>query len=274
MKYNDTIDKFYNDEEHMGSFDEEDISVGTGLVGAPACGDVMKLQLKIENEIIVDAKMLVFGCGSAKASSAFATKEIIGKTIEEALLIRDEDIAKFLGLPTVKYHCSVLAESAIKRAVEDYRKKNQQAKQENQIKQFNNSSSETLEKPRINNEFFINISVDAEHYIKKILAKLGKPVIGIRIDLEESGCGLSYKIRYMEDISKIMSNDIIHKTKEGLCIFINQSIAKIINGTTMDFKEEGLKAGIIFNNPNEVSKCGCGMNFKTEENKDIKDNCN
>lgn len=279
MKYNEKIQEFYNSDQNIGSFDENDLSIGTGLVGAPACGDVMKLQLKIEKNKIIDAKVLVFGCGSAKASSSYATQEIIGKTLEEALQIKDEDIAKYLGLPSIKYHCSVLAETAIKRAVDDYRKKNNQniqikeelekkeskkceSENEKDLKLKDKQEKEENKKVENDNDFSISISKDAEKHIDKILSKLNKPIIGIRVDLEESSCGLSYKLKYVETPTQIKSNDIIQKTENGLCIFVNNSIAKIINNTTMDYKEEGLKAGIIFNNPNEVGKCGCGSNFK------------
>lgn len=261
MRYGEKINsEFYGagdiaSDEIFGSFEKEDHTIGTGLVGAPSCGDVMKLQIKVENGKIIDAKILVFGCGSAKASSTYGTKELIGKTLDEALLIRDKDIAESLDLPKIKFHCSVLVEAAIRSAVEDYRKKNEATQSSNQI-----------------NPFSITISEAAKNYIQKVLDKLNKNVIGIRLDLEESGCGLSYKIKYIDSPDGIMSNDIIHKEKD-LCIFINEKISKIINGTTMDFKEEGLKAGIVFTNPNETGKCGCGMNFKTADTKIDESKC-
>ena len=117
------IDHFENP-KNMGSLDKNDTQVGTGIVGAPACGDVMKLQLKInENGIIEDAKWKTFGCGSAIASSSLVTTWVKGKTIEEAEVIKNSEIAKELSLPPVKIHCSVLAEDAIKAAIKDYRDK-------------------------------------------------------------------------------------------------------------------------------------------------------
>ena len=107
----------------MGSFPKEEKSVGTGIVGAPECGDVMKLQIKVEGERIVDAKFKTFGCGSAIASSSLATEWMKGKTLAEAEKIRNTEIVQELSLPPVKIHCSVLAEDAIKAAIADYRKK-------------------------------------------------------------------------------------------------------------------------------------------------------
>src|SRR5437660_12786020 len=110
----------------MGSLPKDDKTVGTGIVGAPECGDVMKVQIKVQNDRIVDAKFKTFGCGSAIASSSLATEWMKGKTIEEAAKIRNTDIVQELNLPPVKIHCSVLAEDAIKAALADYKKKAEQ----------------------------------------------------------------------------------------------------------------------------------------------------
>ncbi|KAF7684616.1 Iron sulfur cluster assembly protein 1 [Astathelohania contejeani] len=131
-KFN-TIKRFYHEAvidhferpRNVGSIDSNDSSVGTGLVGAPACGDVMKLQIKVKDNIIQDAKFKTFGCGSAIASSSLATEWIKGKTIDESLAIKNTDIAKKLSLPPIKLHCSMLAEDAIRSAINDYKKKNQ-----------------------------------------------------------------------------------------------------------------------------------------------------
>jgi nitrogen fixation protein NifU and related proteins len=124
MAYSDKLIEHYENPRNMGSLDKNAEDVGTGLVGAPACGDVMKLQLKINDDgIIEDAKFKTFGCGSAIASSSLATEWIKGKTIDEAAEIKNETIAKELNLPPVKIHCSVLAEDAIKSAIDDFRKK-------------------------------------------------------------------------------------------------------------------------------------------------------
>ena len=123
MAYSEKVIDHYNDPRNVGSFTKNDDQVGTGLVGAPECGDVMKLQIKVEDEKIVDAKFKTFGCGSAIASSSLATEWVKGKTLDEALAIQNTEIVKELSLPPVKIHCSVLAEDAIKAAIQDYRKR-------------------------------------------------------------------------------------------------------------------------------------------------------
>ena len=124
MRYSDKVNDHFNNPRNMGSMDRQDPQVGTALVGAPACGDVMQLQLKItEDGIIEDAKFKTFGCGSAIASSSLVTTMVKGKRIEEASALRNVDIASELELPPQKIHCSVLAEDAIKLAIADYRKK-------------------------------------------------------------------------------------------------------------------------------------------------------
>ena len=124
MAYSDKVVEHFENPKNIGSFDKSDPSIGTGLVGAPECGDVMKLQIKVENEKIVDAKFKTFGCGSAIASSSLATEWIKGMSIDEASSIQNTHIVEELSLPPVKIHCSVLAEDAIKGAINDYRKKN------------------------------------------------------------------------------------------------------------------------------------------------------
>lgn len=126
MAYSDKVLDHFNNPQNVGSLDKEDKNVGTGIVGAPSCGDVMKLQIKInENGIIEDAKFKTFGCGSAIASSSLITEWIKGKTLQEALKINNKSIVKELSLPPVKVHCSVLAEDAIKSAINDWKKKNE-----------------------------------------------------------------------------------------------------------------------------------------------------
>ena len=126
MAYSQKVIDHYENPQNMGSMDKKDPQVGTGLVGAPACGDVMKLQLKINDDgIIEDAKFKTFGCGSAIASSSLVTTMVKGKSVEEAALLKNAEIAKELALPPVKIHCSVLAEDAIKAAIADYRKKHE-----------------------------------------------------------------------------------------------------------------------------------------------------
>ena len=123
MAYSEKVVEHYENPRNVGSFDKGDASVGTGMVGAPACGDVMKLQIKVNPRtgLIEDAKFKTYGCGSAIASSSLVTEWVKGKTLDEALTIKNTHIAQELALPPVKIHCSILAEDAIKAAVDDYR---------------------------------------------------------------------------------------------------------------------------------------------------------
>ena len=121
--YDSLVIEHYEKPRNVGSFDKKDPTVGTGIVGAPACGDVMKFQIKVVNNKVVEACFKTFGCGSAIASSSYATEEVKNKTLEEAVLITNKEISSNLKLPPVKLHCSMLAEDAIKMAIEDYRQK-------------------------------------------------------------------------------------------------------------------------------------------------------
>jgi nitrogen fixation NifU-like protein len=126
MAYSDKVIEHYENPRNVGTMDKNDPNVGTGLVGAPACGDVMRLQLKITDEgVIEDAKFKTFGCGSAIASSSLVTEWVKGKTVDQAMTLSNKDVARELSLPPVKIHCSVLAEDAIKAAIEDFKKKRQ-----------------------------------------------------------------------------------------------------------------------------------------------------
>ncbi|AIU71864.1 MAG: Fe-S cluster assembly scaffold IscU [Enterobacterales bacterium] len=124
MAYSDKVIDHYENPRNVGSFDNEDPSIGSGMVGAPACGDVMKLQIKVNNEgIIEDARFKTYGCGSAIASSSLVTEWVKGKSLDQAQAIKNTDIAEELALPPVKIHCSILAEDAIKAAIADYKTK-------------------------------------------------------------------------------------------------------------------------------------------------------
>ena len=126
MSYSEKVLDHYENPRNVGSFGKDADNIGTGMVGAPACGDVMKLQIKVEKGIITDAKFKTYGCGSAIASSSLVTEWVKGKTLDEARKITNIRIAEELALPPVKIHCSILAEDAIKAAIEDYRKKHVQ----------------------------------------------------------------------------------------------------------------------------------------------------
>jgi nitrogen fixation NifU-like protein len=123
MAYSQQVVDHYENPRNVGSFAKDDPAVGTGMVGAPACGDVMKLQIKVEDGIITDAKFKTYGCGSAIASSSLVTEMVKGMTLDQASSIKNSELAEELALPPVKIHCSILAEDAIKAAVEDYRKR-------------------------------------------------------------------------------------------------------------------------------------------------------
>jgi nitrogen fixation protein NifU and related proteins len=124
MAYSDKVIEHYENPRNVGTLDKDDPNVGTGLVGAPACGDVMRLQLRITDEgIIEDARFKTFGCGSAIASSSLVTEWVKGKTVDQAMTLSNKDVARELALPPVKIHCSVLAEDAIKAAIADFKKK-------------------------------------------------------------------------------------------------------------------------------------------------------
>jgi len=123
MAYSKKVIEHYEKPRNIGSMDSSSVSVGTGLVGAPECGDVMKLQIMVKDDKIVDAKFKTFGCGSAIASSSLATEWVKGKTLDEAMTIQNTEIVEELSLPPVKIHCSVLAEDAIKAAINDYKGK-------------------------------------------------------------------------------------------------------------------------------------------------------
>ena len=123
MAYSDKVLDHYENPRNVGSFSKDDDGIGTGMVGAPACGDVMKLQIKVEDGIIRDARFKTYGCGSAIASSSLVTEWVKGKTLDQAGSIKNSDIAEELALPPVKIHCSILAEDAIKAAIDDYRNK-------------------------------------------------------------------------------------------------------------------------------------------------------
>ena len=123
MAYSEKVLDHYENPRNVGSFPKDQLNIGTGMVGAPACGDVMRLQIQVEGNIITDAKFKTYGCGSAIASSSLVTEWLKGKTLDEAQAIKNSDIAEELALPPVKIHCSVLAEDAIKSAIADYQKK-------------------------------------------------------------------------------------------------------------------------------------------------------
>ena len=205
MAYSDKVVDHYEHPRNVGSLPKDDPNVGTGLVGAPECGDVMRLQMKInpETQIIEEAKFKTFGCGSAIASSSLATEWVKGKTVEEALAISNTDIVRELSLPPVKIHCSVLAEDAIKAAIEDWKKKKEARPARGQ------RDRRRLTGPRCTGiEFMmprrgltrrievfletsmIHVTEKAATKIQELLAKEGVPVEtgGLRVGVQGGGC--------------------------------------------------------------------------------------
>jgi nitrogen fixation NifU-like protein len=131
MAYSSKVLDHYENPRNVGSFDKNDVDVGTGMVGAPACGDVMKLQIRVEDGIITDARFKTYGCGSAIASSSLVTELVKGMTLDQAASIKNSELAEELALPPVKIHCSILAEDAIKAAVADYKQRHENTTQSN-----------------------------------------------------------------------------------------------------------------------------------------------
>jgi nitrogen fixation NifU-like protein len=148
MAYSEQVLDHYENPRNVGKMDPNDPTVGTGLTGAPACGDVMKLQIKVEDGIITDAKFKTYGCGSAIASSSLVTEWVKGKTLEQAGAIKNAEIAEELALPPVKIHCSILAEDSIKAAIADYKKKQADAELEAYRKQAQELWSDSCTTPR------------------------------------------------------------------------------------------------------------------------------
>jgi nitrogen fixation NifU-like protein len=148
VAYSDKVVDHYENPRNVGSFAKDEEGVGTGMVGAPACGDVMKLQIKVEDGIIKDARFKTYGCGSAIASSSLVTEWVKGRTLNEAAAIKNSEIAEELALPPVKIHCSILAEDAIKAAVEDYKKKERDAELQSYMKQAQELWSDSCTTPR------------------------------------------------------------------------------------------------------------------------------
>lgn len=254
MAYNEKVLDHYENPRNVGSFPKTEMNVGTGMVGAPSCGDVMKLQIKVKNGVIEDAKFKTFGCGSAIASSSLATEWLKGKSIDDAQKIKNRDIATELGLPPVKWHCSVLAEDAIKAAIEDYEKK---------------ASTKT---PKIviehNNNYEIDITKNALERISNIFNE-NVEKIAIRFGIKEGGCsGKEYIITLDDDIDKnhinlgwkfVIQHDDVVIIKH---ILIDSESLETFKNTKIDYVENDFGGGkFVFDNPNASNPCGCKKSF-------------
>jgi nitrogen fixation NifU-like protein len=187
MAYSEKVVEHYENPRNVGSFDKGDDSVGTGMVGAPACGDVMKLQIKVNADtgLIEDARFKTYGCGSAIASSSLVTEWVKGKSLDEALTIKNTQIAEELALPPVKIHCSILAEDAIKAAVQDYKAKHVTA------------TATSLNQATM----AVTLTEAAARHVSRYINRRGKGV-GVRLGVKTTGCsGLAYKLEYADEVA-------------------------------------------------------------------------
>lgn len=234
MKYSEVTLKYYENMKNVGSFDDKLKNVGTGIVGSPLCGDVMKLQLFFnENDVIEDAKYKVFGCVSAIASMELATELLKGKNIEEALKIKNEDVADSLELTNIKKHCSVLAKEAIESAINNYKEK------KNKENKMINVTDKALEKLK---------ALIGEHKSK-----------GILITVESGGCsGIDYSLSYEMEIPENIGSVEI----QGITFFYDPMMELMINGVEIDLVENSFGHGFVVTNKKNVPCKNCSCNCK------------
>jgi Fe-S cluster assembly scaffold IscU len=249
MAYNELIIKHYETPSNVGSLDKNDPNVGTALKGAPACGDVIKFQIQVEqiandsnqnddseSYIIKDAKFKAFGCGSAIASSSLLTEMVKGKSFKDALNIKNSEIAKELSLPPVKWHCSILAESAIKGAIEDFKQK------------------------KINAKYNIQITDAALNQVAKILSE-NQGAKYLRFLAKNGGCsGKKYDIK-LDSCVEPDSKHLNLLNKLNLNILIDFDSLEFLKNMEIDFTQNSLESKFVFNNPNAENVCGCGESF-------------
>ncbi len=232
MKYSDKTLEYYDNMKNMGGFDEELSNVGTGIVGSPLCGDVMKLQLFFDNnDVIVDAKYKVFGCVSAIASMELATNLLKGMDIDTALQIKNSDIADSLELSDIKKHCSVLAKEAIEAAIKNY------------LAKKNNESD------------MITISESAIAKLKDLILEHGG--VGIAVSVVSGGCsGMDYSLAY-----ELEENPMKAKTEvDGIKFFYDPEMKLLIKGLFINLVQNSFGHGFVVTNKNHVScqNCSCG----------------
>ena len=251
MAYSDKVIEHYNNPRNVGSFAKDEPGVGTGVVGAPECGDVMKLQLKIsDNGVIEDARFKTFGCGSAIASSSYVTELVKGKHIDEAMTIKNTVIVKELNLPPVKIHCSVLAEDAIKAAITDWRKRK-------------GATDGAAEEPRSKvarrlsvSWLMISLSESAAQKIKQLVADKREGA-GLRVKVVGGGCsGLQYRM----EIDAAKERDKVFE-RDGARLIVDKKSFLYLNGSELDYGEELMASGFKVVNPNAKRSCGCGESF-------------
>jgi nitrogen fixation NifU-like protein len=232
MRYSEKTLQYYEQLKNVGDFSDDVPNVGTGMVGSPLCGDVMKLQLFFDkNDVITDAKYKVFGCVSAIASMELTTTLLKGKNIEDAMKITNEEVADTLDLTTIKKHCSVLAREAIEAAISDYLSKKNGEKN------------------------MITITEKAVQKIKQLLAE--NKGMGIVISVTDGGCtGLDYTLSYKTNDS----NTDAETTANGITFFYSSEFTPLINGINIDLIENSFGHGFIITNKNFVpcQGCSCG----------------
>jgi nitrogen fixation NifU-like protein len=260
MAYNVKVLDHYENPRNVGSLDKNSMNVGTGMVGAPSCGDVMKLQIEIEGGVIKDAKFKTFGCGSAIASSSLITEMIKGKDLDYALSIKNKDIANELGLPPVKHHCSVLAEDAIKAAVLNYKTKQEAANTNSKI-----ATAKIIEEHQ--NNHGIEITKEALEKIQNILLN-ERDKTTIRFITKDGGCsGQKYDIALDSELHdhhinlgwKIQITE--DKNTHVKHILIDAESIDLLKNTVIDYEKNDLNEKFVFKNPNATSTCGCGKSF-------------
>ena len=288
MSYSTKVLDHYENPRNVGSFDKSDDSVGTGMVGAPACGDVMKLQIKVnESGVIEDARFKTYGCGSAIASSSLVTEWVKGKTLDEALTIRNTQIAEELALPPVKVHCSILAEDAIRPRCRTTRKALGSGRGGGELKmnmahprsaaRFPSGACRRTGGPDPwhrdgaisvscvaggasapwKNNMSVTLTQKAANHIGRYLQKRGKG-IGLRLGVRTTGCsGMAYKLEYVDEAAP---EDMVFESF-GVNVYVDPKSLAYLDGTELDYAREGLNEGFKFRNPNEKATCGCGESF-------------
>jgi|GEM_PF-36865 len=287
MSYNRKVMKHFENPQNVGSFASEEQNIGTALVGAPECGDVMRLQIKVnDGGVIEDVRFQTFGCLSAIASSSLITEKIKGLTLDEALNVTDKEIAEELNLPKIKKHCSVLAEHSIRKAIQDYKRN----KDGGRIGDFSDEMAFDRPRSRGNEEvqligdcppiqnkelcgqldadvvnkanlqdlssYGITVTPSALKRIKSLLSL--KEAIGIKISVKYGGCsGLSYFLEYVDNGDGLEDKICI----DDATIFIDKKSIMYLIGTEIDYEDGMMRSGFLFKNPNALKKCGCGSSF-------------
>ena len=243
MAYSEKVVEHYENPRNVGSFDKGDESVGTGMVGAPACGDVMKLQIKVNpaTGLIEDARFKTYGCGSAIASSSLVTEWVKGKTLDQAMDIKNTQIAQELALAAGE---DPLLDPGRRRH------------------QGGGAGLQGQTRPGRDRAGALNMPVTlteaAARHVTRYISKRGKGV-GVRLGVKTTGCsGLAYKLEYADEVAP---EDMVFEG-HGVKVLVDPKSLPYIDGTELDFVREGLNEGFKFHNPREKDRCGCGESFR------------